>query len=145
VSFVNKAPELWYTKTPWCGSCIRSHTRVLILYYICAWLKYVKVLNQHIAMFKFLFIPIERWLKGCGVAKLVAHSPTVRRSTVWVWMPTNFSLEHCLLKLLTDDKYQIIYVFDMGLILQITLIQAYVIKVCLHINLSILEATSKLY
>jgi hypothetical protein len=35
-------------------------------------------------------------------------------------MLTNFSLERRLLELMTDEKYRIIHMFHMGLVLQIT-------------------------
>jgi hypothetical protein len=46
------------------------------------------------------------------VAELVARPVTA---------PTNVSLQRCLFELMTDEKYQIIHMFHMGSVLQITL------------------------
>ncbi len=56
-----------------------------------------------------------------------------QRSEVRITAPTYVSLERCLFKLMTDKKYQIIHMFHVGSVLQITLIHIKVFKVCLHI------------
>jgi hypothetical protein len=48
--------------------------------------------------------------------------------------PTYVSLEHRLFELMTDKKYQIIHMFHMGSVLQITSIRINMLKVCLHIH-----------
>ncbi len=49
---------------------------------------------------------------------------------------TNVLLEHCLLELMKDKKYQTIHMSHMGSILQITSIRINLFKVYLHINLN---------
>jgi hypothetical protein len=56
---------------------------------------------------------------GC-INELVARRPTVKKVRGWISLPTNVSLEHWLFKLITDKKYQVIHMFNMVLILQIT-------------------------
>ncbi len=62
------------------------------------------------------------------------HGP--EGSEVRITAQTNVSLEHCLFELMKDEKYQIIHMSHVGLILQITSIWINVLKVCLHINLN---------
>ncbi len=59
------------------------------------------------------------------MAELVARPPSVLkvqslRSEVLITAQTNVSLERCLFKLLTEEKYQIIHMFHMGSVLKIT-------------------------
>ncbi len=60
------------------------------------------------------------------------HGP--EGSEVRITAQTNVSLEHRLFELMKDEKYQIIHMSHVGLILQITSIRINMYNVCLHIN-----------
>jgi hypothetical protein len=87
-------------------------------------------------VYKQLFFIIKNPTRqGGSMDELVACPLWSQRSEVWITAPTNVSLEGYLLEFMTDKKYQIIHMFHVGSVLQITLIRINMFKVCLRISL----------